>query len=83
MMSFRSFSAFVAAGLLLAALSACSGPARESATEGEFRSIIRLWPSHHLDETLEGQLVEAFKEYPRCCDEVWFFVEDDYRIDSL
>ena len=82
-MSFRSFSAFVAAGLLLAALSACSGPARESVAEGEFRSIIRLWPSHHLDETLEGQLVEAFKEYPRCCDEVWFCVEDDYRIDSV
>ena len=37
MMSFRSFSAFVAAGLLLAALSACSGPARESVAEGEFR----------------------------------------------
>ena len=82
-MSFRSFSAFVVAGLLLAALSACSGPARESVAEGEFRSIIRLWPSHHLDETLEGQLVEAFKEYPRCCDEVWFCVEDDYRIDSV
>ena len=37
----------------------------------EFKTIIRLWPSHHEDKVLREQLVEAFRQYPGACDEVW------------
>lgn len=70
-----------AAGLAFLLFAACGTPSHQEVPDGEFRSIIRLWPAHHLNETLENQLVEAFKKYPRSCDEVWFCVEDDYRID--
>jgi len=42
--------------------------------------MIRLWPAHHLNDTLETQLIEAFKKYPDCCDEVWFCFEDEYNV---
>ena len=37
----------------------------------EFKTIIRLWPSHHENEELSRQLIEAFRQYPDACDEVW------------
>ena len=36
-----------------------------------YKSIIRLWPKHHEDEELSRQLIEAFRQYPKACDEVW------------
>lgn len=40
----------------------------------EYKSIIRLWPAHHEDKELGEQLIEAFRQYPGTCDEVWFCV---------
>ncbi|MCQ2118972.1 MAG: hypothetical protein MJY84_03520, partial [Bacteroidales bacterium] len=71
---------YIIAAIALAALVFCidgCGPqVHQPAKEGEYRSMIRLWPQHHLVDTLEQQLIEAFKKYPECCDEVWFCVED-------
>ena len=36
-----------------------------------YKSIIRLWPKHHEDEELSRQLIKAFRQYPKACDEVW------------
>ena len=38
----------------------------------EYKSIIRLWPKHHEDKELREELIQAFKQYPGSCDEVWF-----------
>ena len=37
----------------------------------EFKTIIRLWPNYHEDKDLRNQLVNAFRQYPEACDEVW------------
>ena len=59
-----------------AMISSCAQHERQSARDGEFRSIIRLWAAHHLSDTLESQLTSAFRRYPGCCDEVWFYDGD-------
>lgn len=46
---------------------------KETGTNG-YKSIIRLWPEHHLDTTLTQQLTEAFRKYPSSCDEVWLCI---------
>ena len=40
----------------------------------EYKSIIRLWPKHHEDKELREELIQAFKQYPGSCDEVWFCI---------
>ncbi len=62
--------------LLLFSVSGCQQhQADEHKTEqNNFKSIIRLWPEHHLDTTLTNNLTEAFKKYPSACDEVWFCI---------
>lgn len=71
-----------AAAILLMALAGCGENAHKPVADGEYRSVIRLWPSHHLIDTLEENLVKAFRKYPQACDEVWFCCEDEYTIDS-
>lgn len=66
-------AAAVTATLLL---TGCESESKKPVADGEYRSMIRLWPAHHLDDSLEMQLIEAFKKYPGSCDEVWFCVED-------
>ncbi len=40
----------------------------------KFKSIIRLWPSHHTDSVLLCQMLDAFRKFPDACDEVWLCV---------
>ena len=58
--------------VLLVGLSGCQEKGFDR-PEGcpEFKTIIRLWPSHHEDKDLRNQLIEAFRQYPGACDEAW------------
>jgi hypothetical protein len=38
-------------------------------------SIIRLWPQHHKDPRILGELLAALRKHHGCCDEVWFCTE--------
>lgn len=50
----------------------CSSPVMGS----DYKSIIRLWQVHHEDEGVCDELIEAFRRYPKACDEVWFCTPD-------
>ena len=49
--------------------------AAKPVNESEYRSVIRLWPVDHLSERIESELIEAFRKYPKACDEVWLLAE--------
>ena len=59
-------------GLLL---TSCRPSPAVSATDSEFKTILRLWPDHHKDTLLLEELLEAVAKYPDACDEVWFCME--------
>lgn len=64
------------AGLVLG-LTGCQKE-KASRPEGcaEYKSFIRLWEVHHEDEKVCDELIEAFRQYPKACDEVWFCTLD-------
>ena len=54
----------------------CSFAAMAADDENDgFRSMIRLWGSHHQDSLVNARLMEALAKYPGCCDEVWFLMD--------
>lgn len=71
--------------ILLASLlilgTSCQREYSRNLSEGQFRSVIRLWERYHTDDTLKTQLLEAFKKYPGAVDEVWFFASDKWPSD--
>ncbi len=74
MKSFLSeqFLKYIPLAILLLAVFGCGKQGIER-PEGcpPYKSVIRLWPAHHQDEELGRQLIEAFRQYPKACDEVW------------
>lgn len=67
--------------LLLLTGASCHQDHSRNLSEGEFRSVIRLWERYHMDDTLKTQLLEAFKKYPGAVDEVWFYASDKWPSD--
>lgn len=57
-------------------MASCAPQPHKHVQDGEYRSMIRLWSEHHRSDSLESQLVAAFRQYPQCCDEVWFYDGD-------
>ena len=62
---------------LLFTLSGCDKTSHpDPATDpSDFGMILRLWPSHHNDEQLRDDLVEALKKYYGTFNEVWLCQE--------
>lgn len=69
------FTAVVAALMMTGCTHSPHPSASESPSEDDFRMMIRLWPAHHDDTLLTGQLLEAFRKYD-FCDEVWLCTND-------
>ena len=59
--------------LLLAGLFPTS--AQNDLEKPPFKMIIRLWPDHHKVDSLSAQLIQALRQYPHFCDEVWLCAE--------
>lgn len=68
-------------GLAASALTSCGSRYTRNLAEGEFRSVIRLWGPHHMNDTLKNRMLDAFRKYPGAVDEVWFCPEDSWPAD--
>jgi len=61
-------------GILLFASCQVSKQSTET-TPSDFKMILRLWPDHHNDTVLRGDLLQAMRTYPNTFEEVWFCAE--------
>ena len=69
---------FVLQPIIIFVVTACcfvAGSQFAYAENSPFKMLLRLWPSHHQNDTLRSDLLQALQEYPKLWDEVWLCME--------
>ena len=74
----RDMKRFVLQPIVIFFVTACcfvAGSQFAYAENSPFKMLLRLWPSHHQNDTLRSDLLQALQEYPKLWDEVWLCME--------